>query len=56
MLTGFKRIGLEPGEKRTLTFRLLITQFAFYDRHMKLVVEPGTFKVMTGASSKDIKA
>ncbi|MFQ6095112.1 MAG: glycoside hydrolase family 3 N-terminal domain-containing protein [Candidatus Bathyarchaeia archaeon] len=54
-LRGFKRISLEPGEKRTVTFTLSMDQLAFYDRHMRLVVEPGTFEVMVGASSEDIK-
>jgi len=54
-LKGFKRITLRPGEKRSVTFHLSIDQLAFYDRHMRFVVEPGTFKVMVGSSSEDIK-
>jgi len=54
-LKGFKRVTLEPGEKKRITFRLSVDQLAFYDRHMRLVVEPGTFKVMIGSSSEDIR-
>jgi len=54
-LKGFKRLSLEPGEKRTVVFRLPVDQLAFYDRHMSLVVEPGRFTVMIGGSSEDIQ-
>jgi len=54
-LKGFKRLTLEPGEKRRITFKLSVDQLAFYDRHMRLIVEPGTFKVMIGSSSEDIR-
>jgi len=54
-LKGFKRIRLEPEEKKTVKFRLSMDQLAFYDRHMRLVVEPGTFEVMVGSSSEDIR-
>ncbi len=54
-LKGFRRITLETGEKKTVTFYLSMDQLAFYDRHMRFVVEPGTLKVMVGSSSEDIK-
>jgi len=54
-LKGFKRLTLNPGEKRKVTFKLSATQLAFYDREMRLVVEPGEFKVMIGGSSEDIR-
>ena len=54
-LKGFKRLTLNPGEKRKLTFKLSAAQLAFYDREMRLVVEPGKFKVMIGGSSEDIR-
>jgi len=54
-LKGFRRLALEPGEKKTVTFELSMDQLAFYDRHMKFVVEPGLFKVMVGSSSEDIR-
>lgn len=54
-LKGFKRVSLEPGQKQTVTFKLHADQLAFHDRNMKLVVEPGTFKVMVGSSSEDIR-
>ena len=54
-LRGFKRIGLAPGEKRTLTFDLAVSQLGFFDREMAFVVEPGTIEVMIGSSSDDIR-
>jgi len=54
-LKGFKRITLEPEEKKTVTFKLFMDQLAFYDRHMRLVVEPGTINIMVGSSSEDIR-
>jgi beta-glucosidase len=54
-LAGFQRIGLGPGEGRRLTFRLDVSQLAFYSREMELIVEPGRVEVMVGSSSGDIR-
>ncbi len=54
-LKGFKRLTLEPGEKRTVTFTLFINQLGFYNEKMKYVVEPGTIEVMLGSASDDIR-
>ena len=54
-LKGFVRLGLVPGESKTVTFHLPVNQLAFYDGNLKLVVESGSFKVMVGASSADIR-
>jgi beta-glucosidase len=55
-LRGFQRIGLAPREKRSVTFALPSTDLAFYDVQTKnFVVEPGTFDIMVGSSSVDIR-
>ncbi len=54
-LKGFKRLRLQAGERRTMTFELAVSQLAFYDRDMRLVVEPGAIEVMIGSSSEDIR-
>lgn len=54
-LKGFKRVSLKPGEKKTIKFNLSTEQLAFYDKDMNLIVEPGTFEVMVGSSSEDIR-
>jgi beta-glucosidase len=53
-LKGFQRVTLQPGEKKTVDFTLGPEQMGFYNREMRLVVEPGEFKVMVGSSSVDV--
>lgn len=52
-LKGFKKISMEPGETRTVTLDITPDSLAFYDIHMKFVVEPGEFEIMVGNSSRD---
>ena len=54
-LRGFEKIQLRPGEKKTVSFVLTPEQLALLNRHLEWVIEPGTFKVMVGHSSKDIR-
>jgi beta-glucosidase len=54
-LGGFQRVRLAPGEEREVTFRVGTDQLRMLDGNMKWVVEPGAFRVMVGASSKDIR-
>ncbi|MEM1558610.1 MAG: glycoside hydrolase family 3 C-terminal domain-containing protein, partial [Thermoproteota archaeon] len=54
-LKGFKRITLKPGEEKTVEFTLTLEMLSFLNQEMKLVVEPGLFKVMVGSSSEDIR-
>src|SRR6266850_6182818 len=54
-LRGFDRVNLRPGEKKTVTFTLTSPDLALWDRSMHFVVEPGTFRVMIGSSSEDIR-
>ncbi len=54
-LKGFLRIHLLPGEAQRVEFRLPAEVLAFFDKQMKLVVEPGYFTVMIGSSSEDIR-
>jgi len=54
-LKGFKRLDLAPGEAKTATFELSVSQLAFCARDMSFVVEPGTIEVMLGSSAEDIR-
>ena len=54
-LRGFERVSLRPGEKKTLRFQLRPDDLALFDRNMNWVVEPGTFDIMIGSSSTDIR-
>lgn len=55
VLRGFERLTLAPGEEQTVHFRLSPQDLGLWDKNMNFCVEPGTFKVMIGASSADIK-
>jgi beta-glucosidase len=52
-LKGFQKISLRPGEIRTVALDITPESLAFYDIHMKYVVEPGEFEIMVGNSSRD---
>jgi len=55
-LRGFQRISLQPGESKSVTLGLPAEKLAFWDEKSHgFVVEPGTYKVMAGASSADIR-
>ena len=54
-LKGYKRISLQPGETRVVTFHLPANQLAFYNKDLELVLEPGGIEVMLGSSSGDIR-
>jgi len=44
-LLGYQRVTLQPGESRRITFTVPTTRFAFSDRTMQRVVEPGDVQV-----------
>jgi beta-glucosidase len=54
-LKGFARVRLAQGEEREVTFRLGPAELELLDRDLRRVVEPGTFRIMVGRSSKDIR-
>ncbi|MFN3806373.1 glycoside hydrolase family 3 N-terminal domain-containing protein [Asticcacaulis sp.] len=54
-LKGFKRVTLEPGAKTTVTLSITPADLAFFDTDMKRVVEAGTFTIMVGPNSRDLK-
>lgn len=52
-LRGFQRVSLAPGESRRIEFELTPDMLAYYDLDMTWRVEPGTFTIMVGGSSRD---
>ena len=50
-LRGFERIGLKPGEKKTVHFKIGPRELQMLNRDMHWVVEPGEFDIMVGPSS-----
>ena len=56
-LVSFERITLQPNESKTVELVFPAKDLAFYDVTKKMfVVEPGTFMLMVGASSQDIRS
>ncbi len=50
-LKGFQKIFLKKGETRSVEFTLTEKDLRFYNNDLKLVSEPGDFKVFVGTSS-----
>lgn len=55
-LKGFEKVALEPGESKSVTFTLGKRAWAYYDAEGKgWYTEEGEFKLLVGASSRDIR-
>jgi len=55
-LKGFEKVTLAPGETRVVTFKLTPRSLSYYDPYEKAwKAEAGTFEVLVGASSRDIR-
>jgi beta-glucosidase len=54
-LKGFQRVSLKKGESKTIHFAITKELLEMYDINMNKVVEPGDFRIMIGASSKDLR-
>lgn len=54
-LKGFERISLKAGETKKVTFNIGYDELSMLDKDLKRLVEAGDFRIMIGASSKDIK-
>ena len=52
-LKDYKRVFIKKGETKQVVFNLPVSALAFYDLDMNYVVEPGSFTIMAGSSSKD---
>jgi hypothetical protein len=55
-LIGFHRLALAAGQSKRVVFQLDVSQFAYYNRRLEYVVEPGVMTLLAGASSGDIRA
>jgi len=55
VLRGFERVHLAAGEEKTLDFILTPQDLGLWNKDNHFVVEPGTFSVMLGSSSEDIR-
>ncbi|MFT4094583.1 MAG: glycoside hydrolase family 3 C-terminal domain-containing protein, partial [Niabella sp.] len=54
-LKGFQRIFLKAGESKKIIFKITPAMLSMLDKDLHPVVEPGDFRIMIGASSKDIR-
>jgi beta-glucosidase len=55
-LKGFRRVELAPGKSATVNFKLDKNSLSYYSTQKKdWIAEPGTFDVLVGASSADIR-
>jgi beta-glucosidase len=52
-LKAFRRVELRMGEKQTVRLEVPYERLALVNRDLETVVEPGTFEVMVGSSSRD---
>ncbi len=50
-LKGFRRVELNPGQRRRVRFTLTGSALGFYNRHLEYQVEPGVFDVWVGPDS-----
>jgi beta-glucosidase len=54
-LKGFRRIHLRRGESRELTLPIEPEALSMLDQDLESRIEPGAFRIMIGASSRDIR-
>ncbi len=55
-LLGFERVSLAAGQTKRVTFTVPAEELAYWDEtKQNFAVEPGSFKVMVGGSSEDIR-
>lgn len=54
-LKAFRRLHLKAGETQQVSFTLPAQAFSFYDGEGNVLLEPGTFDIMTGPNSRDVQ-
>jgi beta-glucosidase len=54
-LKGFQRVHLKKGETKSLSFEITPDLLRMLNEEMKMVMEPGEFRIMVGRSSNDVR-
>jgi beta-glucosidase len=54
-LKGFSKVMLRPGETTVVQFGIDKEKLSFYNKRLDWVAEPGTFELMIGSASDDIR-
>jgi beta-glucosidase len=55
-LKGFRKVVLQPGESKNITFKLSSKDLSYYRKDMTFGTEPGKFEVYVGGNSRDVKS
>ena len=55
LLKGFERVHIKVGETKRISMNLDFDSFKLMNRAYEWVVEPGRFRILVGASSRDIR-
>lgn len=55
-LAAFQRVTLKPAETKQVRLTIRAESLALWNREMKRVIEPGTFTIMAGGNSQDLKS
>lgn len=54
-LKGFQKVFLKAGESREVSFKITPDLLKYYNYDLQYVAEPGTFDLMIGTDSQDVK-
>jgi beta-glucosidase len=54
-LRGFKKVVVPAGETRSVEVEVAVRELGLYDARMRYVVEPGEFRFLVSASSRDVR-
>jgi beta-glucosidase len=55
-LKNFKKVLLQPGEKKDISIEITINDLKFYNSDLKYDWEPGDFIIYIGTNSRDVKS
>ena len=55
-LKNFKKVLLQPGEKKDINIEITTNDLKFYNSDLKYDWEPGDFIIYIGTNSRDVKS
>lgn len=55
-LQGFRKVAVAAGATETVSVDIAVAELGVWDARLDYVVEPGTFTVFAGRSSRDLRA
>jgi beta-glucosidase len=54
-LKDIQKVSLAPGEVKTIRFKIDREKLSFYNKQLQWIAEPGSFELMIGSASDDIR-